>query len=76
MIWIGALLMVAGIVVMALQPLRRGQLSGERLAPGNAADTLEPRRPSRGFGFRWNWPGIVLFALGAVLLLATAVFGV
>jgi drug/metabolite transporter (DMT)-like permease len=70
LIWLGAVLILIGIVFMALQPLRRGQLSGGRLRSAQASDTLEPRRPARGFGLKSNWPGLALVALGAVLVLA------
>jgi hypothetical protein len=71
LIWAGALLVVSGVVFMVAQPLRRGRLSGGRLA---SSDTLEPRSPASGFGLGSNWPGLALFALGAVLLLAGAAF--
>ena len=75
LIWLGAVLILIGVVFMALQPLRRGQLSGGQLRGGRlrsaqASDTLEPRRPARGFGLKSNWPGLALVALGAVLVLA------
>ncbi len=54
MIWVGAALIIAGLVAMVLQPLRQGQLSGDRLGWEEPADTLEPRRPSRGLGIRGN----------------------
>jgi hypothetical protein len=53
-IWVGAALIIAGLVAMVLQPLRQGQLSGDRLGWEEPADTLEPRRPSRGLGIRGN----------------------
>ena len=74
MSWVGALLILVGLVVIVVQPLRRGQLSGGRLGWTSTADSLEPRRPSQGFGFKSNWPGFALFVLGAVLVLVAAVF--
>jgi hypothetical protein len=73
LIWLGALLLVSGIVFMVARPLQ-GRLSGSRLRSEGAANTLEPRRPARGFGLASNWPGLALVALGAVLLLGWAVF--
>lgn len=71
LIWLGALLVLAGVVFMAAQPLWRGRLSsGRRLRSGKPSDTLEPQRPDAGFGIKSNWPGLALFAVGAVLLLA------
>jgi hypothetical protein len=73
LVWIGALLVVSGIVFMARQPLLRGRLSGgKRLGSGQASDTLEPQRAAGGFGIKSNWPGLALVALGAVLLLVGA----
>ena len=74
LIWLGALLFLGGIVFLLVQPLRRGQLSGGRLRSAHSGDTLEPGKPARGFGLRANWPGLVLVALGAVLMLGTAAF--
>ena len=75
LVWVGALLVVGGVVFMAAQPLLRGQLSGgKRLRSGRASDTLEPERPAGGFGIKSNWPGFALVVLGAVLLLVEAAF--
>lgn len=76
MIWVGAALIIAGLVAMVLQPLRQGQLSGDRLGWEEPADTLEPRRPSRGLGIRGNWPGLALFSVGAVLMIAGSLLGI
>jgi hypothetical protein len=83
LVMIGALLVLAGVVFMAAQPLWRGRLSsvkrpdqgiGQGLSPEGASDTLEPRRPARGFGIKSNWPGLAMIAVGAVLLLVGAAF--
>jgi hypothetical protein len=83
LVMIGALLILAGTVFMAAQPLWRGRLSsvkrpdqrvGQGLGPEVASDTLEPVRPARGFGIKSNWPGLAMVAAGAVLLLAGAAF--
>ena len=71
LVWIGALLVLAGLVFVAVQPLRRGRLSGEQLR--SHVDTLEPRRPGGGFGLKSNWPGLVLIAVGAIMLLSAVV---
>jgi hypothetical protein len=75
LVWLGALLVILGVVFMAAQPLWRGRLSGggQRRAD-EPRDTLEPASPARGFGIKSNWPGLGLVALGAVLLLAAAAF--
>ena len=83
LVMIGAMLVLAGVVFMAAQPIWRGRLSsvkrpGDGVAngpgPQGASDTLEPRRPSKGFGLSWNWPGLAMIAAGAVLLLAGGAF--
>jgi len=72
LVWVGALLVLCGVVFLAVQPLRRGQLSGGKLRSTDA-DTLEPPQPGRGFGIKSNWPGLALIALGAILLLSPVV---
>jgi hypothetical protein len=70
---LGALLVVAGVVLLAAPPIWRGRLSGRRAPSPTAGDTLEPRKPGAGFGLKQNWPGLALILLGVVLLLAGAV---
>lgn len=74
LVWIGALLVGAGVVFTAAQAIWRGRLSeakGFRMAEVRN-DTLEPPGRSSGFSFKANWPGLALIALGSVLLLASA----
>jgi hypothetical protein len=73
-IWLGAGLFVAGILLSAAQPIWRGRLSAKRpQAAPPASGTLEPSRPGAGFGLRSNWPGLVLIVLGIILMLAGAI---
>ena len=73
-IWLGAGLFVAGILLSAAQPIWRGRLSGKRSqAAPSSSGTLEPSRPGAGFGLRSNWPGLVLIAFGIILMLAGAI---
>jgi hypothetical protein len=73
LVWIGALLVVGGVVFTAAQAIWRGRLSDARPSrSGAASDTLEPQVRSSGFGLKANWPGLALIALGSVLLLAGA----
>ena len=88
-IWIGALLVVSGVLLLSAPPIWRGRLSERllRVTPFvwrerlnakqtrvvEARDTLEPRDPGAGFELTSNWPGFALIALGAVLLLARVV---
>ena len=66
---LGALLVLGGILYMARSAIWRGPLSGpESSRP--VRDTLEPpRRSMRFLGLGTNWPGILLMAVGAVILL-------
>jgi hypothetical protein len=74
-IWLGALLVLIGVLLMAAPPIWRGRLSGRRSRSAVAgANTLEPRKPGAGFGLATNWPGLALVVLGAILLLAGAAF--
>lgn len=73
-IWLGALMILCGLLYMAAQAIWRGPLSdaGRRRSPA-AADTLEPgRRGVRFLGLASNWPGLVLIAVGVFLLIAAA----
>jgi hypothetical protein len=71
-IWLGALLVVGGLVLLAGPPIWRGRLSGRRSRSPVATDTLEPREPGAGFRLATNWPGLALVAVGAILLLVGA----
>ncbi|WP_262268506.1 MULTISPECIES: hypothetical protein [Microvirga] len=73
LIWIGALLIVAGIVLAAGRVLWKGRLSDpHRLGPAEGGATLEPRERARSLHPRHHWPSIALVALGIVLMLAEA----
>ena len=71
---LGALLVLGGVLYMARSAIWRGSLSG----PGSSRPvrgTLEPpQRSVRFLGLGTNWPGILLMAVGAVLLVAGASF--
>ena len=71
---LGALLVLGGLLYMARAAIWRGSLSG----PGSSRPvrgTLEPRRRGVGFlGLEANWPGILLMAIGAILLTLGANF--
>lgn len=83
-ILIGALLTVAGLVYMAVAAILRGRLS-EPAAVSTGPDsptpnlatpgpTLEPRQPGLRFlGLSQNWPGLLMMAVGVILLLSVVV---
>src|SRR5258708_19842442 len=65
---LGALLVLGGVLYMARAAIWRGPLSGAD-SPRPVRDTLEPpRRGVRFLGLGTNWPGILLMAIGAILL--------
>jgi hypothetical protein len=74
LIGLGALLLLCGVLYMARTAIWRGPLSGPD-SSRPVRDTLEPpRRGVRFLGLRANWPGILLMAIGAVLLVSGAGF--
>ena len=72
LMWFGALLVLGGVLFTAAQAIWRGRLSGRRPHSRWTSDTLEPQERGSGFGFKANWPGLALIALGAILLIAGA----
>ncbi|MBM6578982.1 hypothetical protein ILT44_02210 [Microvirga sp. BT689] len=73
LIWIGAFLIIAGIVLAAGQVLWRGRLSDpHRMGSTDSSATLEPQGRVRPFHPKHHWPTIALVALGVVLMLAEA----
>ncbi|MFN3625499.1 MAG: hypothetical protein ACK4TP_15730 [Hyphomicrobium sp.] len=67
---IGALLILTGIVYMAGAAIYRGRMSDPHIDPIEDAPTLEPRhRGMRFLGLKANWPGLLLVAIGAIMLL-------
>jgi hypothetical protein len=74
-IYIGALLVIGGVLFLAYEAIWGGRLSGaNRRSTIVERTTLEPKDRSVAFDLRANWPGFVLIALGAILLLAGAAF--
>jgi hypothetical protein len=72
LIELGALLVLGGLLYMIRATIWRGPLSGQDSSLP-VRDTLEPPRRGLGFlGVRANWPGILLMAIGAVLLVSGA----
>jgi hypothetical protein len=73
-ILLGAFLVICGVLYMAKEALSARRLSQSPQSSRATPDvTLEPRHQGVAFfGFRRNWPGIVLMAAGATLLLLGA----
>jgi len=75
LIELGALLVLGGFLYTAYTAIWRGPLSGPDSSRQPVRGTLEPpTRSMRFLGVRTNWPGILLMAIGAVLLLSGASF--
>ena len=69
-IWLGAVLVVCGIVYMALAAIFRGRLSDRRFSSARTK-TLEPARPGLRFlGIKSNWLGFLLILVGGLLLIS------
>ena len=75
-IGLGALLVFGGVLYMVRAAIWRGPLSGSGSSrSGPVRNTLEPSRRGVGFlGLGTNWPGILLMAIGAILLVSGASF--
>ena len=73
LIWLGALMILCGVLFMATQAIWRGRLSQARRPQSTVpAPTLEPRDRGGAFGLKANWPGFALVALGVILLFVGA----
>jgi hypothetical protein len=70
---LGALLLLGGLVYMAWAAIHRGRMSGPAAKPDDPGErTLEPRHRGLGFlGWRANWPGLAMIALGGLLLVSS-----
>jgi hypothetical protein len=76
LIWIGALLILCGVLLGVAQVLRRGRLSNpRRVGPTGASASLEPRLGQvKAFSLKAHWPALVLIVIGAILILTEAAF--
>lgn len=76
LIWLGALMVILGLLQMAYATLWSRRLSDPPRSQQSADDTtLEP--PGQGLrflGLERNWPGATLFVLGLLLLIWGAAF--
>jgi hypothetical protein len=69
LVWIGALLVIVGVVLTATRTLQRGRLSD----PEAVRDTLEPKGSGRRLSVKADLPGFALIAIGSLLLLSVAI---
>ncbi len=76
LMWIGAALVIAGILVSTITTLRRGRLSqAEQPVTHEPRDTLEPQGKGRRLSLKADLPGLAMIALGFILLLASGFLG-
>lgn len=70
-IWLGALSVLAGILVLVGKAVWKGPMSTASRSPTpDSHQSLEPPGPGiTVFALSRNWPGLALIGLGAVLLL-------
>ncbi|BCH24305.1 hypothetical protein MesoLjLc_39620 [Mesorhizobium sp. L-8-10] len=74
-IWLGVLLVIAGLLYLARQSIWRGRMSDPTTSQVESrSPTLEPaRRGVRFLGLGTNWPGLAMMVVGAILLLSQAI---
>jgi hypothetical protein len=66
---IGALLIIAGIVLAANSTLKRGRLSqAEQPISHEPRDSLEPTGRGRRLSLKADLPGLAIIAMGVILL--------
>lgn len=75
LIWIGALLIICGVIYGAAQALWKGRLSDARDGRSTGArTTLEPKQSPRAFSLKTHWPAFVMILLGGVMILTETAF--
>lgn len=73
LIGLGALLVVAGIVLAAMRTTSRGKLSDPHAKiPGHRTDTLEPQGRGKRLSIKADLPGLLLMAVGGVMIFVGA----
>jgi hypothetical protein len=72
LIGIGAALVLAGVVLSAIEAMQSGRLSDATSRSSDSGATLEPTHQSRMFSFRRLFPGLVLIAAGVIFLIVAS----
>jgi len=73
--WIGALLIIGGVIYGAALTLQKGRLSdASRTGPARTVTSLEPQQGVRPLSLRTHWPAFALIILGSILILTRAAF--
>lgn len=71
---IGALLVIVGVAMAAVRTAGRGRLSQPQTKASAPLNTLEPAGKGRRLSLKADLPGLVLAALGAILIFVGALF--
>ncbi len=75
LIVIGVLLIIGGVVLSTVKTLRDGRLSqAEEPVTHEQRDTLEPKGRGDRLSLKDDLPGIAMYVIGGVLILAGAFF--
>ncbi|HTH29399.1 MAG TPA: hypothetical protein VL918_13155 [Sphingobium sp.] len=69
LIVIGALMIIAGVVLAAISTIRQGRMSEPPHRRLEGTDTLEPSGRGRRLNLKVDLPGVMLFLLGVILLI-------
>lgn len=75
LIWLGVVLVIAGVLYGVAQALWHGRLSSDRhVGPTGATESLEPTNSVKAFSLKTHWPALALITIGAILILTEAAF--
>lgn len=75
LIWIGALLIIGGVIYGAAQAIWGGRLSEARLGRASRERvSLEPQQSPKAFSLKTHWPAFVMILVGGILILTETAF--
>ncbi len=75
LIWLGALLILLGVIYGAALALRGGRLSDARRSHSeHGRVSLEPQESPRSFSLRTHWPALGMILLGSILIFTETAF--
>jgi hypothetical protein len=73
--WIGALLIIGGVIYGAALALQKGRLSEVgRDGKTRTVTSLEPQQGIKPLSLRRHWPALALIVAGGILIIARAAF--
>ena len=75
LIWIGALLILCGVIYGAAQALWGGRLSEARRGRATRKGaSLEPQQSPKAFSLRTHWPAFAMILIGCILIFTETAF--